>query len=431
MSHSLKTTLKKLPWLYKPLQWTVRRFKDLPAIAVYLAERRVHPSGKPIKVGFLCQYIPGWTKVEPVYRLMKEDPRFEPYILCVPSGIKNCRLIQPDSLDNDTYDYFLSHGYPEAINALVGKEQWLDLQAMELSYVFYPRPYNALMPAPYSDRVVSKYSRVCIVMYGMAMDHNISTITMNRDFMSRAYFYFAESNFAVDTNTENHPLPHRFGLRKTLYLGLPVVEMLHKKKEQTSPSWAFSKNSFRVIWTPRWTTALEEGGSNFFTYYQALLDFAESHPDIDFLHRPHPLALSHFLETGEITQQEVDAYQARCEALHNVSLDRQPQYEATFWGSDVLISDISGILPEYLSTGKPLIFCATNMHLDLVPFARRMLEGCYIVNSQEELFHRLLALKNGEDPLLQTRQAVIRELFGDLSDSPSARILEAIASDAK
>lgn len=426
-----KSVLKKIPFLYPLAQDLKHAAQDTCSVPDFLAERKLSRNG-PIRVGFLCQYLPAWTKVSSIYRQMQDDPRFEPFLLCLPSGIRDGQLLDPDCLENDTYRYCLEHGYPEAINTLTGKHTWLDLKAMNLSYVFYPRPYNSLVPAPYSSKVVRRYSRVCILMYGIATTEDITRVTLNRDFMSSCYYYFAEARFAERINKRNNWLLHKLGLQKSACLGVPVLEQLGNAKEVISPSWDFSKNPFRVMWTPRWTTAKSEGGSNFFTYWKSLPDYAEAHPEMDFLFRPHPLAFSNFVKTGEMSEQDVSDFKARCHALSNVELDREAQYEATLWGSSVLISDISGIMPEYFTTGKPMIFCASNMELKLADFAERMiLEGCYVVNNQEELFACLDKLSKGDDPLREVRQTLIPELFGQSSANATRNIMEALANDQK
>ena len=147
--------------------------------------------------------------------------------------------------------------------------------------------------------------------------------------------------------------------------------------------------------------------------------------------RPHPLMFSNFLQTGEMTQHQVDAYVAQIEAMPNVELDNQNQYEATLWGSDVLVTDLSGIVPEYFTTGKPVIFCITNMELELADYFEEMVQkGCYVVNNEAELAACLVALQHGEDPLAETRKALIPELFGTAGDNATAHIVEELAKDA-
>ena len=422
--------LKKNPVTYALGHFVMSQVVGLKAVRHLRRERTLPRQTGPIRVGFLCQYIPAWTKVAPIYENMRQDPRFAPYLICIPSE----QVMEKDTFatcpENDTYDYFRARGY-DAINALTGPEQWLDLQTLGLSYVFYPRPYLHLLPAPYSTWAVSQYSRVCLVMYGMVFAKEDMRTALNQNFMSHVYFYFAENSFAQKENRRINRLAHLLGLQKSVCLGYPVLEALQQKRNEPHPAWDFSPNTFRVMWTPRWTTDKKLGGTNFFTYYRALLDFARQNPDMAFLHRPHPLALSHFQETGEMTPQQAQDYLQQCEALPNVALDKHPEYETTFWGSSVLVSDISGMVPEYFSTGKPLVFCATNMELALAPYMKRLLEGCYVVNDRQELFAVLTALKNGQDPLAEKRQQIALELFGDPNSSPSSKIVEALAADCR
>ncbi len=385
---------------------------ELGSIANLYRERTIKREG-PVKVGFLCQYIPAWSKLDKVYQAMLADPRFEPLLICLPSGIRDCALLEPDSLENDTWDWMRANGYPEAVNALTGKERWLDLESLGFSYLFYQRPYNTYLPRPYTVRVTSRHSKICLLMYAIEMLQEITDITLERDFMAYVSYYFAENTSVAQVNIRRNPIGHRLGLQKTLCVGMPVLESLLEKQGSASPAWDFSRNAFRVIWTPRWTTDLSAGGSNFFTYYERLTEYARQHPDMDFLYRPHPLSFPHFIETGEMTPQQVADFQALCHSIPNLSLDKEQQYDASFWASSVLISDYSGMVPEYFLTGKPLIFCISNMVLTLSDFGEKILEGCYVVREPRELFETLDMLKRGEDPLQEKRCRLIEELYGD------------------
>lgn len=428
MHMSVKKVLKKIPFLHTLGRFAKARVIDAKGIRCLLAERRVKHRPAPIRVGFLCQYIPAWTKLQDLYHAMLDDPRFEPVLLCIPSEVPDPKS-PPSGQDNDIYDYCLNNGYPEAINTVCQDHTWLDLKALDLHYVFYPRPYNALVPSCYTTDKVSRYARVCLIMYGLEFSEDMTEVSLNRNFMANTYYYFAELPFMREVNIRRNSLGHRLKLQKTECHGYPMFAHLMKYKNEASVSWDFSKNGFRILWTPRWTTSLAAGGTNFFTYYKELLDFAETHTDMDFLFRPHPLALSNFVKTGEMTQEEADAFRNRCAALPNVSLDAAPNYEATLWGTSVMVSDISSIMPEYFLTGNPLVFCASNMHLKLASTTLQMLEGCYIVNNATELFSVLSDLRRGVDPLKEKRLKIVKEQYGEDIESATANILNALAQD--
>lgn len=429
MERSWKDRLKSIPVLHSLGRGVKNCFLDLAAAGGYRAQRKKQRSGGAIRVGFLCQFIPAWSKLMPVYRLMQEDPRFQPVLICVPSNIENRKLVG-DTENNDTYDYFLSQGYSQAVSAWDGKN-WLQLSGLELDYIFYPRPYNDFLPPAYDSALVSRYCRICLVMYGMSMTEQIIDTVMERSFFRYVYCYFAESPYVMARNRKMGALLHTLGLQKSVYKGLPGMEEIAAKKGERSSAWDFSQNSFRVIWTPRWTTDPALGGTNFFLYYQALLDYAQEHGQMDFLFRPHPLALENFQKTGEMTAQQVQDFLDQIQALPNVSLDSQKEYFSTMWGASVLVTDISGIMPEYFVTGKPMIYCASNMPLTPSPHTKTMLDGCYTVYNREELFACLEQLAAGQDPLAEIRQKIADELYGGLNSSPSRGILEELAKDCE
>ena len=398
---------------------------DMKAMGNFVRERRIKRTSGNVRIGFLCQYIPAWNKTQPVYELMREDPRFEVFLICVPSGIRDQELEDPDTEGNDTYEYFIQHGY-EAVNARVGRNEWLDLEKLELNYIFYSRPYNSYMPRPYAGSRVSRYSKICCLIYAMSMTKPVLKVVLNRDFFRNVYCYFAECEYAQRKNRSQLPLAHKLGLQKSVYYGMPALAQILEAKEEYSAAWEFSKHDFRVMWTPRWTTDSKLGGTNFFLYKDSLLEYAEEHKDMDFLLRPHPLMFDNFLRTGEMTEREAESYGKRVERLPNVSLDREKEYGAAFWKSDVLLSDISGILPEYFVTGKPIIYCSSNMVLEPTDMSRRMFEGCYVAETPEEAFAYLDELKRGKDRLFEKRQEIIKELFGDCRKA-AEKIVEELA----
>lgn len=404
--------------------------KDVKARKNFRAERKIKRTGNKIKVGFIGQYLPSWGKIEPVYRIMKESDDFETYLICLPMGIHDYKLDDPEDESNDTYEYFTNQGY-DAVNALVGKNQWLDLKSLELDYLFYTRPYNNYMPKAYSSFSVSKYTKVCVLLYAYTLLEDTYHSTLNEDFFRSVYLYFAECDYPMRKNIGHFRRSHKKGLQHSICLGMAGLDDIIKAKELEAPAWDFSSNEFRVMWTPRWTTDKAMGGSNFFTYKDSLVEFAENNKDIDFLFRPHPLMFDNFLNTGEMTQDEVNEYKNKIKELGNVSLDKEKEYGATFWKSSVLLSDISGMMYEYFLTGKPVIYCASNVELELAENSKELVKGCYVSNSEEETFDILMKLKNGEDPLKSTRRKLIKQIFGDDIGSIPANVVDAIRKDAK
>lgn len=409
------------------LQFALSDFKA--AMKLILQNSKKRKPG-PIRVGFIGQYIPAWNKVEGLYREMLADSRFEPIVVCVPSGISEHKLNNPDDLENDTYEYYKNNGY-NAVNTLIGKNEWLDLETLELDYVFYQRPYNYHLPEQYSSSVVSKYSKICVVLYAAIMVEEDVDICLKRDFFRNVYYYFADSHYAAKANCKNFKLPHLLGIQKSLYCGNPSSQYILSERDTKTDAWDSIGGEFKIMWTPRWTTDLKLGGTNFFEYKDFFLYFAKENPNVSVMLRPHPLAFENFVKSGDMTQQEVDSYKERCNILPNVEIDMRKDYVTTMWKSDVLVGDISGILPEYFIMNKPLVFCASNMILKPTEFTKRMFEGCYIVNNKQELEKCLTSLMNGIDPLKEKRNEIINELFTNKLDTCIDDILTQLIDKVK
>ena len=286
------------------------------------------------------------------------------------------------------------------------------------------------MPKAYSSRRVSSYAKICVLLYAMTITKS-ENIMINIDFFRNVYCYFAETSFIAAINRQQLKLTHKLGLQKTLCYGMPALEQILLDKEKEGTIWSFSKNKFRIMWTPRWTTDVKLGGSNFFVYRDALLEYAEKKKDIDFLFRPHPLSFPNFIKTGEMTKEEVDNYRNKIDKMENVFLDEEKEYVSTMWESSVLVGDLSGMMPEYFVTGKPIIFCGSNMYLEPAEHFAKILEGCYTVYNEKELFECIERLKDGEDPLKAKRMQIIQEVFGSTLGNASQHIVEELVKSRR
>lgn len=423
MGYSFKAGfIKKLKSIKKLLKNTLIDLKTIPYFIK--SNMRYKVKGKKIRVVFMCQYIPAWNKFEPIYREMLQNGKFEPYLLCIPDCIQNNEVMNYTGI-NETYKYFEEHEYTNIIDAYKN-EEWIDIKTLGVDYVFYTRPYNHMMPLQYTTSNVKKYCRIGSLNYGMEIIKEIFDVTLNSNFYKDVFVYYAETKIALKVYRKKFPITTRLRLRKVEFHGYPVFEQILKDKNKESSSWKFSNNAYRIMWTPRWTTARHLGGSNFFMYYKSLIEYAKKNVNMDFLVRPHPLTFGNFIKTGEMTEQEVEEYLKSIESMPNMSIDKQKEYNDTIWGSDALIADISAFIPEYYLTEKPVIFCASNMYLELTDEMEEMLKGCYISYSAEETYNYLDKLKNGEDPLKSIRKKNIEVLFGKSLENASSNIVESI-----
>ena len=114
----------------------------------------------------------------------------------------------------------------------------------------------------------------------------------------------------------------------------------------------------------------------------------------------------------------------------HVLVDRRPELTLTdcLARADVLISDISSVVSDYLATGRPVL--VTNPSgLDEAEFRAQYpsQRGSYVVDPDLAGFHQAMADALGPDPLRAERHAVVTYLLGDLPQGPQAAFDAALA----
>ena len=413
-------TIQQYPCLHTALVAVRDAGNRVLSYPFFLLERMRPRREGPTRVVFIVEMPSVWNKALPTYRRMFADPDFEPMILCLPSSLEGCF-----ERENETYRYFVEAGYSNVLNAVQGKA-WLNPKTLHADYFVILRPYDNYRPRPYKSIHLCRFGKICVILYATLMSTNLIPEIVNRRFFSQVSWFFAESEYVRDHNIRQNYLKNRTGLQHSVYIGIPAVESMLDAKNRPAASWSFSCNTFRAIWTPRWSTDTFGGGSNFLRYQQDFISFFSQHRDMDLLLRPHPLMFRHLLDSGIMTQDEIDAVYALFDQAENLSLDREKEYFPTFWNSDVLISDISSIIPEYFITGNPVIFCRSpGIDWKTIPIFEEMLNACYCADTFEEIGRILVDLQHGHDPLKKARADLAARLFlpGEL---PSELIIDTL-----
>lgn len=408
------TIKKKLPALTESIRWCKRRKNELSALKRHIQRKNYqkkynHEDDRKIIVVFICQYIPAWSKNKQLYETLKKDERFKTVLLCIPNRVAGHVLQNPDDLSNDTYEYFMSHGYADAVNSLIGKNTWLDLKAMHPDYVIYNR-YDRPMPIEYTSTYVSTFAKVCLIKYSSSL-FKIEESMFDKTFAANTYCFFTESESIRKEFIRWNKILCKMKLSNAIYCGIPAIENAYKAKNDYAKAWEFSQDGFRVMYTPRWTMDPTWGGSSFLKYRDVFLKISDDNPEMDILLRPHPLMLDHFINAGLMSKEEVEIYINECNMRSNIRFDTEKEYHATFWNSNVLVTDFSSMIIEYFITGKPIIYLTYDEKIECTEQMKAVLESSYIVNNEDELRETLTNLANGNDPLAEKRKSICKTVF--------------------
>ena len=444
MLHNMKTYLKNnklTSRFYSNLRDKKNEFKniilDKNAIRNFKIERKqqhISSDGK-IKVGFvLTQNIFDWGKIQPIIYALDKDERFDVTLLCVPDwyGAIIGSFTEEDLNSNRNYEQCLKNynfKNTKIVNAWLGKNKFVDLKAYNFSYVIYNSPYMQYTPDKYRPRTVSKYTKTCYTPYGFSISFMFIPISDSWDFYRWLYCVFCTSPGDKKIFEERAKKAGFIDYQKYPFLGFPRMFTFASFKETASTMWSFSRNQFRVLWTPRWSTDDAIAGSNFLKYKDFMIDLINRRKDIDFVFRPHPFTFGNFIKTGQMTEQQVRAYKKSCHT-DNSRLDEISEFAATFWKSNLLVTDFSSIIIEYFFTGNPIIFCPTKTGMNEPSDEfERILSCCYFANNQIELEKYIIQLKNGIDPLLEKRKQAIKEMFGENIEEIPNRISTFLVED--
>ncbi len=384
---------------------------------------RNRASGKPIRVLFLCHLGSVWGKVEPVFRELESDPRFDVDVVGLP--YRHSSFGDDEFHDGGVIDFLRDEVGVEPIAAHdAATNSWLDLQALAPDYIFYPTPYENQYPPSYATAVTKYFSRLCYVPY-------YGTEIMRGEVLeiTHPHSFYANLAFAFVSHEEERRVVQRAHGNATGGLVAPIVgaPMLDAifgpgTSPPSAEAWNFpdASDRVRVLWTPRWR--VQEGTCHFPDYSEHLLDFARRHPEMDFVFRPHPLMLENFVANGLMARSAVDDLFARYERTPNARIDVSSAYRDTMLTSDLLISDTSSMMVEYAATGKPVVY--THRVDNFNDFGRELASGFYWVRNQDELDDTLRQLISGDDPMCATRQSVVEKLLGPTNTRVSSRIAD-------
>lgn len=406
------TIVKKMGELYL-MGTPIGNYKAYKKLERVSEKYKKQDSNRKVRVAFVGQNVQVWGKIAPVYEKMIDDARFEVRLYAVKD------ITNKDS--NETYSYFSGiYNNVIAVDSEGCCENGKGIKEFKPDYVFLTRPYDQYLPKEYRSDALSEYSKVCYCCYSFLLTFTTLNDCYSKIFARNVSLFFSDNKFIRNINRKRFKKAHDENVMKSVFLGYPIMSKLSKKVDSDNSPY------FSVLWTPRWSQASEAGGGNMLRYKDLIVDYTKRTEDVRLIFRPHPLAFHHFVESGELSQDEVDAYRKIFDNDRFV-LDEEVEYVKSFANADIIVSDISSMFTEFYISGKPIIYCHTGAKL--VPVAERLLEGCYVTESWEETEAAIEKLRKGEDPLFDKRQEIIKEVFGENLSRIPTRFVEFIYSD--
>lgn len=407
----IKHMKKYLEPILKPIIENVRDKRATHYIKK-VSRKSIH---QVVKVAFIVFEPESWDKLQPVYEAMAERKNFEPWLIVVPSYDNNLSL-------EKTYGYekkFFEEKYNNIILAYDKNGNVVEMEQLGFDYVFYQDPYNVHYPKEIRSKSVVKYSKICYIPYGYTISTNFSDLFLqNKDFFRNVSVFFADSASVRDVMREVFGKNYNRGIQKIQELGYPPFERYENMKDSAQVA--------TIAWAPRWSYDEKVGGSHFFEYKDGFVSLRKRYPEINLIFRPHPMLFANMINIKKMTRQEVDDYKELLKMNNIITMDKDP-INAVLGDADILISDISSVIPSYFMTGRPVIYCKSSLEVNNE--FKELLEGIYIANSWEDVETYVSEITAGNDYLKEKRKNIINNGLFSIHKNSTAKVLEYLKKD--
>lgn len=358
-----------------------------------------YPLNKPYKVGFIVQLFTIWDKQIDIYEEMLKRKDIQVFMFVVPDyDFKNDKIL--NTYENNKF----IKKYKNAIKTLDNQGKWLDLKQYNLDYIFYPRPYEDYLPKQYRSNIISKYCRCCYIPYYLRGTSNYDD-TRN-PFFDNIYCLFMDSDYQKKLVESHYPISHKFGVKKIFSLGYPVLARFleYPKIEKIKT----------ITWTPRWSMDPIVGGSNFLKYCDNFLTLIEN-KKYNYIFRPHPLMFDELIKKGYIDEKFKINFLKKLNE-NNVLFDTNSLIEDIFEKTDLLITDISSIIPQFFITGRPLIYCVGG-NFSLNEDYSQIMKYSYSANNWKEVLKYIELIEKNEDIYSKNKLEFINQKYSICKNS--------------
>lgn len=365
-------------------------------------------SHEKLHVVFICHRPQYWLALKSVFEAFRNDDAFQVTIVAIP--YKNKGRGKERYFDEGAYEFFkpfdcrVINGYNKITKT------WYDLASLRPDFVFFQAPYESKRPLAYKSSSVSAYAPIGYIHYAISgLSEPYSPITYRPDFAKNVSLHFVESRYRREF-VQSVLAKCKKTKKSAIYLtGHPKLDAMEDLRATCGyGAWPrLPDTQCRVLWTPRWT--MRENASFFMEYKDKLVDFFSNKSGTEFMYRPHPQAFREYIQKETIPEAELQRYMDLFSSIKNIAIDTEADYSSAFYNSDLLISDYSSLMSEYLFTGKPIVYCHRSNAFN--PIMRKVSESFYWVYDWKGLQKTLCMLMEGEDPLREKRKAVVREEF--------------------
>jgi len=369
---------------------------------------------KPIKVVFLTFYFEAWDAFDAIYKQMKADDRFDPVVISMPRKLTGYEKFRDEELVSSYLDSLgIEH---ERFKFKKSKDGLAVLRELAPDYLFLNYPWQRNYKKNYQIEKLIEFTKVCYVPYfstSLVNEPGVEGVALHQ--YTQATHELAHMVFLQDADTKaafdaNGRKDHSF------LTGTPKIDALLEAKDNVEPFWPLDRDladgtkPLRVIWAPHHSYGASWLNFGHFTDQKdSMLEYAKSHPEIDFVLRPHPFLFGTLTGRDLMTPEELSDWRSSWDALPNTFTDVDGPFTSLALASDAMITDGVSFIAEYpLVTSKPVIYWEKSGHWEFSPLGKIAQETANTVTSMDEVIQSIEQVIEG---ILPAKQAEIEALI--------------------
>ncbi len=372
----------------------------------YINNINCKPKTQTLKIAFVLKFPEIWNSSKTVFESFRKQENVEVFIIAINNGENNV-----------AYSFAKSF----CKNVIYWDDTRMNYEKLDIDYVFFTRPYDKDYPQGLKPSYVSQYSKICYIPYGFEFvtGYHIE-VEYDYLFLPFAYMIFCEGDSSYSYCKKI--LPNDTST-KLLRSGFPRFDLL---KEYTHKKGKTNK----ILWTPRWSIEkIANDGTSFFLLIEPLISFfsSENMKNYNLVIRPHPLMFNNFIKNNLMTLQDISELKNRISKCRNISFDVNVNYLESASQADLIISDFSGMLIEFLMLNKPVIYCGRTDNFD--DTGKEMNSVMYHINSEFDIKRTIVDYLDKGDILKNQREMFIKKMGVCNNLLNGEKIVKVILSD--
>lgn len=380
-----------LVWLW----WALHNVPELRRRYVEQLRRVAHKYGREkIRVLFPISNLAKW-KMQSLFDLLQASEDFDPIIVATIMDVE-CSLSREAKRERlaQIMEWATKRNMASVCAYDCENERFIPFSEFQPDIVWYQQPW--IIDACQMPAAVSHYALTCYVPY-FVQNYGGLSYDCKQEFHRQLW-----RHFTLSENWARTFMRVQFFARagRTVGLGHPMLDQFYlRRSEPVEKKY--------VIYAPHFSCGVSERYSTFLQYGRKMLEFAQMHPEYEWVFKPHPSLRHVLIQVGAMTENVVEEYYGEWEKLGKVCYDAD--YVDLFRNSKVLITDCASFLVEYACTENPIIHLISHEALFRPhTISRRLFNTYYQVDSWEDFdrhFKRVVV--EGDDC---NRKARLREV---------------------